>query len=324
MMITPVLLFVFNRPHTTSRVLSALRNQTVPPPKLIVYSDGARSADEKDKVDVVRQLIRAIDWTEVELVEREQNFGCAPNIIGGLTEALHSYERAVIIEDDVLPAKHLYQSFCLLLDYYEQEAQVFSVGGYPALLSDALPGYPFDVIMSPRFSSWGWATWAERWHAIESHLHDFRSPFARPEDVPAFAGFDLPGAVTAIEKRPGFYWDYPVALLTLYRGLLHAITRYCLVQNIGVDSGVHFRPNSALLKFFDTHIQFSEKIPIALPPVALQDIVCQAIQEYMYTARHASRSQHPLAHSLRLQVRRIGATIRRIWRQSNRHRICTI
>ncbi len=42
----PVVLFVFNRPDVTRQVLTALQAQTVSPPLIVAFADGARHADE--------------------------------------------------------------------------------------------------------------------------------------------------------------------------------------------------------------------------------------------------------------------------------------
>lgn len=286
---TPVVLFVFNRPNTTHQVISALSAQTIRPSRLIVFSDGARDLAEETKVKAVRDLIRSIDWATVQMHERKCNWGCAKNIIEGLTEVFKEYPQAVIIEDDVLPASHAYESLLLLLDHYASECQVFSVGGYPSIAPDALPDYQYDVILSPRFSVWGWGTWADRWQSILSDLHDFKSPFKSLEDVPTHAGTDLAAALQQIQERPGFYWDLPIALLCLHRGLLHALTRYYLINNLGLSSGTHGSASPKVLDFFARHNAISERLPALYPPVFLQEDICQAIQQYLKAAYSAGQ-----------------------------------
>ena len=56
-------------------------------------------------------------------------------------------------------------------------ADVFAVGGSPSLRADALPDYPYDVVLSPRFRCWGWATWAGRWQRVADALPSFVNPF---------------------------------------------------------------------------------------------------------------------------------------------------
>jgi hypothetical protein len=286
-MTVPVVLFAFNRPDTTRLVLDALRHQTARVDLLIAFADGARNTDEGPSVNDVRRIIREVNWAEVQLAERDQNMGCATNIIQGLSEVFQSHSKAIILEDDVLPARCFYESMCTLLDHYEGVRHVFSVGGYPSLKPDALPDYSFDVVLSPRFSCWGWATWADRWTKVAPDLLNFRSPYTNPEDVPIYAGDDVPGTVQLTKERPYFSWAYSVALLSLYYGWLHALTRYYLTNNIGVSSGIHGHAGSYLQRFFDRNNPLTEKIPNLFPPAQRQDDVCVAIQQYITDVRRA-------------------------------------
>jgi hypothetical protein len=285
----PVVLFVFNRPEKTGRVLAALREQSRRPPKLIVFSDGPRSLEDEADVAAVRSIINSLTWTEVELFERQRNMGCAQSIISGLTDVFRSHERAVMLEDDTMPGRTWYESLCMMLDCYADIRQVFAVGGYPSIESKALGDYPFDVILSPRFSCWGWGTWADRWHGIAEDLRQFRNPFESPDNVPLHAGFDLRDGAQAVANRPGFYWDLPLALLCLHLGLLHALTRYYLINNIGTDgTGTHGNVPPALIKFMAENNQIQERLPVAFPPVSLREDVCQAVQQYVKDSASAA------------------------------------
>lgn len=301
-MTPPVVLFAFNRPDTTRLVLDALREQTGRPDLLIVFADGPRSTAEEAQVNAVRGVIRAVNWAEVQLVERDRNIGCATNIIRGLTEVFQSYSKAIILEDDVLPARCFYESICALLDHYEGVRDVFSVGGYPSLKPDALSAYSFDVILSPRFSCWGWGTWADRWQQVASDLLDFHSPFASPDDVPLDAGDDIPSAVKLTKARPGFYWDYPISLFSLYYGWLHALTRYYLTKNIGISSGVHGRAGPHLKRFYEQNNPLTEKIPSLFPLAQRQDEVSVAIQQYLTDVRRAGIKDRQSIRSIPLRL----------------------
>lgn len=313
---TPLVLFVFNRPDTTRRILQAIHQQTQKPDKLIIFSDGPRNADDHAGVNTVRNMIRAIRGIELDIRERQNNYGCARNIIEGLSEVLSKYREAVILEDDVLPAPTFYESLCVLLQHYADQPKVFSVGGFPSIMRNDLSDYPFDVILSPRFSCWGWGTWADRWAVVRDKLVHFQNPFGTPDNVPTIAGDDLGDGAAAIEQRPSFYWDTPVCLLCLHSGMLHALTRFYLVQNIGTDSGTHGNGNPKVIKFMQQNNRVHAVVPHTLPDVILDDKVCVAIQRYIKNIRHLSPSFRTIAmkqfkHITKHILRRFGIDIRR-------------
>jgi len=310
---TPCVLFAFNRPNKTNHVISALRSQTVMPPKLIVFSDGPQDSTDEQNVYAVRQIIHSIDWIDVELIERERNFGCAQNIIQGLTDVFQHHDRAAVLEDDTLPAAHWYESICLLLDNYANDPMVFSVGGYPSIKADALLDYPYDVILSPRFSCWGWGTWSNQWQDILTELHNFKNPFKNPDNIPRIAGSDLRESIRLVDERPGYYWDYPISLLCLHRGLLNALTRYYLVQNIGTDSGTHGKHLSqAILRFIEENNRIEERLPASLPQVILMDSISQAVQQYVNEINSVQTIQNSIKRycmTARLTVKRVLKTL---------------
>lgn len=277
----PVAFFVYDRPGQTAQVLAAMRKQTARPETILVFADGPRDDAAQRNVAAVRATIRSVDWAEVRLFERERNLGSAANILQGLDEVFQSYDRAVILEDDTLPAAHFYESMRVLLDHYAGEAAVFSVGGYPSIKPDSLSGYPYDIVLSPRFTCWGWATWSDRWRDMARRLRESESPFTRPEDVPAYAGSDLAQAVRLILERPRSYWDLPIALHCLLQGMLHALTRHYLVNNIGVTTGVHGHAGPAQIDYFRRQNGITEKVPGAFPPPVRRDDVCAAIADYL-------------------------------------------
>ncbi|MEO8393331.1 MAG: glycosyltransferase [Chloroflexota bacterium] len=285
-MTTPIAFFVYNRPDTTQQVISALQAQTVALDHLIIFSDGARQPADESRVNAVRELCRTIDWTEVKLVKRQQNFGAAGNVIEGLNEVLSTYDEVIIVEDDVLPAPHFVEAMSLLLTRYREDKSVFSAGGYPSILPDSLANYPYDVIMSSRFNAWGWATWADRWQSIAPRLRPFQNPFPDIEAIPNDAGEDIKDLALAVEQNPSLYWDLPVTLLCLHQGWFHALTAYYLVNNIGLSTGDHGSDDAHLLQFLKRNNQVSSGIPHKLPPSALNLDAQEAVHKYLREIHH--------------------------------------
>ncbi|HVN76999.1 MAG TPA: hypothetical protein VMT19_11825 [Thermoanaerobaculaceae bacterium] len=296
-------------------MLDALGRQSVRPASVHVFSDGPRDGHDRGRVEAVRRLVGSVTWAPVRLTARPGNVGAAVNIVRGLDDVFASHDRAIVVEDDVLPASRFVETLQLLLGRYHDEPSVFSVGAYPSLLAGALSDYPFDAVVSPRFSVWGWATWGDRWKAISPQLLDFRNPFASADEVPETAGADLRRAVTLIEARPGFYWDYPVALLCLHRHLVHVLTRGYLVANIGRSTGTHGGGTPADDEFCERHTAIQDTVPVRLPPPHLRADVCAAIHEYLDAAWAATA---PTAKRASASGTRLGRFVGRLFGRGGR------
>lgn len=306
----PIVLFTYNRVDTLQRVLDAIRAQTKLPGKLIVFSDEARNPIDEG-VSKVRKILHSIDWLDTEIVERTKNFGCAPNIIDGLTTVFKNHSQAVILEDDILPAHHFYESMILMLEHYSADKQVFAVGGYPSV-SRTIADYPYDVIMSPRFSCWGWGTWAERWNRIAGDLEKRRLPYAAPEEIPSHAGADLPASILLIKKRPDFYWDYPIALHCLRNYWFHAVTNFYLTNNIGLTSGDHgaARPESIL--YMQKNSPIEEKVPRKFSEPKADPRVDSAIRVYLSAANQSGNPLKDIYHAVHQIPKWIGWKVKKM------------
>ena len=278
----PVVLFVFNRLDKVERCLSALHRQTVRPQKLIIFSDAARNKEEELAVQTVRDLVRMIDWAETNIIERPSNLGCARNIALGLTEVFKSHERAVIIEDDILPGNHFYESMSILLSEYADQKKIFSVGGFPSLKKGALSRYPHDVIFSPRFSCWGWGTWADRWQEVADKIIPFVNPYGTWEMVPLDVGRDLREGAQILEHQPLYSWAYPVSIWCMHRELVHAHSRHYLVSNIGTDGTGQNAFGTAYSRYMSKHVIIQDCVPERTPPYEKTDLnVRQAVRIYI-------------------------------------------
>jgi hypothetical protein len=170
----PVALFAYNRPDHTRQTIEALRlNPLASETELHVFSDAARTAEDRQEVDSVRRLLKTIEgFKSLRVVERATNLGLAGSVIGGVNDLFERYERLVVLEDDIVTSPDFLSYINEALDTYVAEARVFSVTGFnfPIAID---PAYAFDAYFSYRCNSWGWATWRDRWNMVDWDLKDY-------------------------------------------------------------------------------------------------------------------------------------------------------
>lgn len=85
--LSPIAFFCYNRPNHTRITLEALqKNHLASQSKIFIFSDAPKNDDAKEGVSAVRKYISSLDgFKSVEIVMREENYGCAKNIIDGIT-----------------------------------------------------------------------------------------------------------------------------------------------------------------------------------------------------------------------------------------------
>lgn len=162
----PILLFVYNRPDHLKRVVEALKkNQLAEQSDLFIFSDYAKIKASTGNVEKVREYIQTVGgFKSLNIIERDKNYGLANSIISGLTEILNEYDRAIILEDDLVVSEYFLQYMNTSLNIYEDENDVISIHGYIYPLKRTLP----ETFFLKGADCWGWATWKRGWDLFEA------------------------------------------------------------------------------------------------------------------------------------------------------------
>ncbi len=165
--IVPVVLFAYARPAHLRRVLACLRENEVP--LVYAFADGAKGTADAGAVADVRALLRAVDWCEVRLTERRENFGLGKNILAGVSEVAARHGALIVWEDDLICVPGTYAWMCAALRHYADDTRVMSVTGWthPELSGGAAEPY-FDA----RAEGWVWGTYARAWKGMDEPSRD--------------------------------------------------------------------------------------------------------------------------------------------------------
>lgn len=166
MTLSPVVLFVYNRPEHTLKTLQALcRNKLAKQSKLFVFADGPKpdaSAEDLKKIKAVRKILRKDQWcNEVEIIEQKQNKGLADSIVSGVTKVINIYGKVIVLEDDIYTSPGFLQYMNDALTIYEDEEKVMHISAFfpPIKRAYTLP----ETFFYEQASCWGWATWKRAW-----------------------------------------------------------------------------------------------------------------------------------------------------------------
>jgi hypothetical protein len=153
-----------------------------------------------------------------------------------------------------------------MLKRYETEENIFSVSGFGFnnQLLKIPANYQFDVFFTSRPSSWGWATWQDRWNKVDWQVTDFDKFKNNSTEIKNFnqGGNDL---FSMLEMQMSGLINSWAIRFTFH---LFKNQGYCLypikslVDNIGQDgSGEHSSKNKKYAN--DLNYKFTEimKLP---------------------------------------------------------------
>lgn len=235
----PVALFVFNRYEDLPETLSCLKVNNID--KLYVFADGPRNESDKEGTTKVRKLIDDIDWVKTEKVYQKKNKGLSESIQDGLDHVFKYHNCVVVVEDDVCVAPNFYEYMCQTLEFYKETKEVAGVTGlrYPFVRGN-LDSYEYDVFFASRFSSWGWATWKDRWDNIEFDTKAVIKNLKGSDISFLIAGEDIPHTIRAVENGElSGCWDVYFLISMLQVNQVFVWPKYNMVRNTGIGTGSH-------------------------------------------------------------------------------------
>jgi hypothetical protein len=276
--LAPIALFVYNRPEHTRRTLTYLqKNLLADESRLFIFSDAAKTDDDKAKVEQVRQLIKeATGFKSVKVTLRKENMGLANSIISGVTQLVNEYGKVIVFEDDLLSSPYTLQYFNEALTKYANEEKVMHIGAYMYKLANTeLP----QTFFFRAATSWGWATWARAWKDFEPDVDVLLKQF----DKKKIDRFSIEGTMNFWKQLEGFKaskndsWAIRwYASIFLKDGLtLNPSTS--LINNIGNDgSGVHSNKENMY------HVRITQKAVKQFPAEINEDPQAyQAIKNFL-------------------------------------------
>ncbi len=159
----PIILFVYKRLDHLKLVIKSLKkNKECQKSTLIIYSDSNKDMKDKHDVEQVRSFIKKIKgFKKVEINLRRKNFGLANNIVNGINKIFKKYEKAIILEDDIIVSSSFLKYMNSNLNLYSKYKNVASIHGYCYPLKNKNRINDFFFIKGA--DCWGWGTWKRAW-----------------------------------------------------------------------------------------------------------------------------------------------------------------
>ncbi len=145
-------------------------------------------------------MVRAIDWTEVELTAREQNLGLGQSVLTGVSAVAARFEAFMVIEDDLVCLPGTYEWMARALRHYAAESRVMSVTAWTH--RRVAPATNGACYFDGRAECWLWGAYARSWRGMsaESALEKRAQVNARERQADRW-GADLPLMAAAEQSR---------------------------------------------------------------------------------------------------------------------------
>jgi hypothetical protein len=267
--IAPICFFVYARLDETKKSIEALKaNFLSSQSDLYIFSDGPKNHLASDKVNAVREYIKGIDgFKKLTIIENEANKGLAESIISGVTSIVNTYGKAIILEDDLLTSKNFLDYMNHALNFYENHEKVLSISAFSFPMKYP-EDYPFDAAFGPRVSSWGWATWQEKWNKVDWEVRDYKSFQFNPIKRWQFnrGGSDLSHMLDKQMSGKINSWAIRFCYHHYKYNMLNLFPRVSKIQNIGFGVEAEHCDVEIFNNVLDESLKTSFHFPLPVKP----------------------------------------------------------
>ena len=255
MFTTPVLLIVFNRPHTTQQTFNVLKQ--LRPNRLFVAADGPRInvPEDAERCRTTRAIIETqIDWDcDLHILFRTENRGCGHGPAEAISWFFEHVEAGIILEDDCLPELSFFPFCQQLLERYKADKRVYMITGTNALKK----WFRFrqSYLFSYMGHSLGWASWRRAWQTFDYDMKGVDTEQVQKRlratlTNKQFADHFIAQFLTYQKTRPTDVWDFQWLFARWVNGGCTIVPAVNLISNIGfsADATHSFNENDLLAK----------------------------------------------------------------------------
>ncbi len=167
----PVVIFAYNRAKKLKACIDSLSScDGHEDTEVFIFADGARDENDGDAVSRVRTYLDSLKeehaFGRLHIVKRPANWGLAANVIDGVGSVIEGAGKVIVLEDDLTVTKDFLIYMNAALDFYRDDAKIWSVTGFTWPVSD-FSDYGHDIYYSYRACSLGWGTWKDRWETVD-------------------------------------------------------------------------------------------------------------------------------------------------------------
>lgn len=231
-----LLLLMYNRPEHTLSTLEGLAANGIPHVKAYLdYSDKPEVIENQKKI---LDIVHNFKGLNITLTQRTEKFGLAKSVRTAMSDAFaDGADAAILLEDDCVLRPGGYEFFRQGLTELKENKKIRSLCGYLFPNCNFIFDPEADLLLLNRFSTWGWATWADRWQQYEVDLAKVVSLF----DTIGFLIEDFSSDMAILSKSEKFLkgqvdiWSVSWILLHYLTSTFAVYPKEAVIDNIGLD-----------------------------------------------------------------------------------------
>ena len=262
-MISPLVIFAFNRPKYLEKCLKSLKlnklsRQTI----TYFFIDYPKLEKDFKNYNKVLKIVRETNiFKKKFIIQRKYNYGLKKNILNGINYVLKKNETIIVLEDDLYLSKYFLDYMNKYLNFFKNSKNIASIHGYC---------YPIDKKNLNNFfllrgaDCWGWATWRRAWKFYNDDNLMLAQKIKNKNEIDTFNFNNSFNYHEMLFNRPQNTWAINWYASAFIRNMFTLYPKNSYVRNMG-NSGLGTHSNK-IDKRFDISLSKSfkfEKLVIA-------------------------------------------------------------
>ena len=249
MQLSPIAVFLYNRPEHTKNILNSLVKCTnFIDSKIYIFIDGPKNKEDEENVKKVNEISNKFykKFNNIRINANTTNIGLFNNLTNGVSKVLNSFNKIIVIEDDLVLDKNFIIYMNDSLVKFETNEKILQISGY----SYPINGQSDESYFLNLVSCWGWGTWKNRWINFLKFIEDKKKILTLYKKIKSEGNlkykFNINGSFNYFNfLKKQLYTDYNswgilFYLFSFNENKLNMFPGYTYVSNNGFDgSGLH-------------------------------------------------------------------------------------
>ena len=294
----PILITAYCRPTYLKSLLVQVRELEC---RIYIFVDGPSINDTNEKLsrinDCKRLVLKFADTQEnVRYRFAISNLGLSKSVTSAIDWVFENEDSVIVLEDDLHLHSDAIQVANKLLVRYKQSHKIGSISLYRPAVLDSDRELCGKVLFSPMPTSWGWATWVDRWQKFNLNNAKTRyfGLYRKFFRVGGLAGLiRWRRVIGRLEARKIDSWAYPWMFTHFSQGWMAVIPKMNLVENLGFgEFATHTKSIASNTICENNSYIFDELKPMSIPNKMKKKLLKDTYGVYSFSFRIMRRMKN--------------------------------
>ncbi len=138
---------------------------------IYVFIDGPRNQkDSSQQKMIMEEYYKYSNKCNLKINKLDKNLGNRDAVNYAVNWLFRNESYGVILEDDLYLSSNCFLAFSKLLKKYRLDTNIMSLSSHSPFIDKEKAG----IFFSPVFTSWGWATWKNKWEEHQNFINKYR------------------------------------------------------------------------------------------------------------------------------------------------------